>query len=81
MFKKKIAYGAKNFPWILNQKKNKIFSKATKLNVAENLHKNDFFAIELCLYSFTKDDMNFIVKCFKKVWKDLKLGIKNRNFD
>jgi perosamine synthetase len=77
MFKKKIAYGTKNFPWILNQKKNKIFSKKTKLNVAENLHKKDFFAIELCLYNFTKNDMNFIVKCFKKVWKDLKLGTKN----
>ena len=76
MFKKKIAYGTQNFPWNLNQKKNKIFSKTNKLNIAENLHKNDFFAIELCLFNFTKEDMNFIVKCFKKVWKDLKLGIK-----
>ncbi len=80
MFKNKIAYGTKNFPWILNQKKNKKFFKNDKLNVAENLQKNDFFAIELCLYNFTKNDMNFIVKCFKKVWKDFQLGTKKYKF-
>ena len=52
----------------LESKKEKIFSKATKLN-AENLHKNDFFRIVLIW--FYKRHMNFIVKCFKKYGKTL----------
>jgi perosamine synthetase len=71
MYKKKIAYGTKNFPWSLNKK---ISFKKESLPIAENLHKNDFFAIELCLYDFNFKDIEFIVKNFKKAWNELNIN-------
>ena len=72
--KKKIAYGTKNFPWSLNKINKKINFKKESLPIAENLHKNDFFAIELCLYDFNFKDIEFIVKNFKKAWNELNIN-------
>ena len=73
MYKKKIAYGINNFPWksVFNKK---IYNyNKEKLPIAEEMHKKKFFAIELCLYDLNERDTNYIVNCFKKVWKMLKI--------
>ena len=40
---------------------------------AEYFHKKSFIKFEVCLFDFTKDDINFIIKAFKDVWKELKI--------
>lgn len=70
IFKYKIAYGTKGFPWSLNSKK---FEKKYKYNckVAEGMHKKSFMGIEVCLFNLGKNDIDLIVKAFLKVWKKI----------
>jgi hypothetical protein len=71
MYQKKIAYGSKHFPWSLN--KNNVSYNKGICPVAENLHQNSFFGIEMCIYNLSLKDVIFIAKAFKKVWKKLNL--------
>ena len=73
LYKKKIAYGKKNFPWKSNFNKNIYDYNKEKLPIAEKMHKKTFMAIELCLFDFSADDIHYIVNCFNKVWKKLKI--------
>lgn len=71
MFQKKIAYGKKGFPWSLN--KNKVnYSKGT-LPISENLRDKNLICLEMCVYAFSKKDIEFIANSFSKVWKKLKI--------
>tara|TARA_B100000787_G_C16198045_1_gene302458 strand:+ start:2034 stop:3266 length:1233 start_codon:yes stop_codon:yes gene_type:complete len=73
MFKKKIAYGNKGFPWNSNFYKGKVsYSRGTCPN-AEYLHEKSFIKFEICLYDLSIADVNFIISSFKKVWKELKI--------
>ena len=71
MYKKKIAYGKKNFPWKSNFNKSTFINKNEKLINAEFLHNFSFIAIELCLHNFSEKDAHYIASCFKKTWKAL----------
>ncbi len=71
MYQKKIAYGSKHFPWSFN--KNNVSYNKGICPVAEGLHQNSFFGIEMCIYNLTLKDVIFISKAFKKVWKKLNL--------
>ena len=73
-YKKKIAYGTRHFPWKLNKNDKKNNTDNKNLDIAERLHREKFFAIELCLFNFNNRDIYFIINCFKKVWD--KLNIK-----
>ncbi len=73
MFQKKIAYGNKGFPWNSNFYKGKVSYKMGTCPNAEYFHKKSFIKFEVCLFDFTKDDINFIIKAFKDVWKELKI--------
>mgnify|MGYP001318458063 CR=1 FL=1 len=66
IFKKKIAYGNKSFPWSLNKKKYN-YNKGI-CPIAENLNDNDFLGIEMCKFDFSKKDLDNIVNSFKKVF-------------
>ena len=68
IFKNKIAYGSKGFPWSLNQNNNYL---NTKCPVAEDLHNRSFFRIPLAEYNFSQNDINSIVKSFYKIWNNL----------
>ena len=68
IFKNKIAYGKKNFPWSLQKKTKKKTSTCLK---SEYLNKNVFFAIEVCLYELNNKDIDLIIKSFEKVWKKI----------
>ncbi len=74
IFRKKIAYGTKGFPW---KHFNSTVSYSKKnFKITEDLHNNKFFGILLCAYNFREDDMKFIVKKFIKVWKKIGLNVE-----
>ena len=70
MYKKKIAYGSKGFPWNYNLKnfKKKYFYKC---EIAEKLQNKTFIGLEVCLFDLNKKDINLIAKSFEKVWKKI----------
>ncbi len=70
MYKKKIAYGKKNFPWSIS--KHKIKYDKGMCPIAEKLNKESFLFIELCDFDLTKKDLALICKSFHKVWRDIK---------
>lgn len=72
IFKYKIAYGTKGFPWSIYGKK---FKKKYKYSckVAEQMHKNTFMGIEVCRFDLNKRDIDLIIESFLKVWKKIKI--------
>tara|TARA_Y100000590_G_C15270226_1_gene844734 strand:- start:198 stop:698 length:501 start_codon:yes stop_codon:yes gene_type:complete len=70
IFKKKIAYGTKNFPWKLNNL-NKSY-KHKKCLIAEELHNKSYFALGIASYDLSIKDIDSIIKAFEKVWKSFK---------
>ena len=68
MFKKKIAYGKKNFPWSINKNFKKKYAYNDLINT-EYLHNEAFFAMEVCLYDFSIKDVEYIKEKFVSVWK------------
>ncbi len=73
MFQKKIAYGNKGFPWNSQFYKGKVSYKIGTCKNAEYLHFKSFIKFETCLYDLSKEDVNFVIKGFKTVWKELKI--------
>ncbi len=78
LFKKKIAYGKKDFPWNLNKNRSYKY-KIGDLPVAEDLHFKSYIGIGLTHYNFTTDDIYYIINAFRKVWTKLGLKIINDN--
>ena len=66
LFQKKIGY-YKNFPWCLN--KNKIDYKKGICPNAEFLNDKSFIGLNLCNYDYSKNDLKYIIKCFKEIWQ------------
>lgn len=71
MYQYKIAYGSKGFPWNSEIYKKNITYKKGICPVAENLHFKSYLGLSFDLYDFTLNDINLIIKSFKKVWKKL----------
>ena len=71
IFKKKIAYGLKNFPWSLNKKYKKYNYSKNSLPVTERLHNSDLIKFGLCRHKFKNNDIELIIQAFKKVWTQL----------
>ena len=66
MYQNKIAYGSKGFPWTIAS--NDISYKKGICPVAENLHDNSFLGIQMCLHEYKENEIELILKAFKKVW-------------
>jgi perosamine synthetase len=78
VFKKKIAYGKKNYPWTLN--KNRSYNyKRGDMPIAEDLHFKSYIGIGLTHYDFSSNDIIYIIKVFREVWTKLGLKIFNDN--
>jgi len=71
LFKNKIAYGRKGFPW--STYNNKIVYKNNLCPVAEDLQKKTFIGFEISLFDLSKKDVIKISEAFIKVWKCLKI--------
>ena len=73
MFQKKIAYGNKGFPWNSSIYRGKVSYKLGTCPNAEFFHKKSFIKFEVCLFDLSNEDVQFIVKAFRDVWKDLQI--------
>lgn len=71
IFQKKIAYGNKGFPWISNFYNNQVKYNKGICPTAERLEDKTFIQIGLCNYEWTDQEVDLIVKAFKKVWQNL----------
>ena len=71
MFKHKIAYGSKGFPWTSPHTTNTYEYGLGLCPVAEELHAKTFLGINLCMYEYHPDDIEKIAAAFIKVWGNL----------
>ena len=71
MYQRKIAYGKKGFPWTIARRN--ISYKKGICPVAENIEDNQFIALMLQEFDFTRRDTELIIKAFKKVWSQAHL--------
>ena len=71
MYQKKVAYGKKGFPWSSDICKRDVDYSKGICPVAEKLHDISFMGFEMCLYELGEDDLNRVVRVFKKVWDNL----------
>tara|TARA_B100000787_G_scaffold170235_1_gene165062 strand:+ start:2746 stop:3972 length:1227 start_codon:yes stop_codon:yes gene_type:complete len=69
MFRNKIAYGKKGFPWSMFNKSIK-YEKGLCKN-AEELHDKNFFYLAICAYDYKISDMKKYIHKFRKVWKKI----------
>lgn len=72
IYKKKIAFGSKGYPWRLSKRNKKIIYKKGLCPNAEKLHEKTFFYFPICNYQLTNKDIDLVIKTFKKVWLNLK---------
>ena len=74
MYKYKIAYGSKGFPWnIFDKDKNINYSKGICPN-AEKLHFYSYLAFSPFYYEMNKREIKFLLNGFVKTWQQLKLN-------
>ena len=71
MYKNKLAYGTKGFPWSSNICKRDIKYGEGTCPVAEKLNKENLILLELCVHEYSKKEVELVVKCFKKVWANI----------
>lgn len=71
IFQNKIAYGTQGFPWTSPYASREISYARGTCPVAESLHAKTFLGINICLNDYSEDDVNQVVKAFRKVWGNL----------
>jgi dTDP-4-amino-4,6-dideoxygalactose transaminase len=71
MYQKKIAYGNSGFPWSSDVCRREVSYAKGICPVAEELHAVSHMNILLCAYDFSDEDIDLIIRAFKKVWSNL----------
>ena len=71
IYQKKIAFGSRGFPWIINGLKSKVSYKKGICPIAENLHNDSYLGFELCQFQMGKQETDLFINAFKKVWKNI----------
>jgi len=71
MYQKKTAYGRNGFPWVPGICKREISYDKGICPVAEKLQDVRYMGIELCVYQYTDEEVDLIIKAFHKVWDNL----------
>jgi perosamine synthetase len=71
MYQQKIAYGSNGFPWNSEICKREVNYQKGICPIAEDLHDNTFISIGLCNHEFNDDDVDLVIKMFRKVWAQL----------
>jgi perosamine synthetase len=72
IFKKKICFGSKGYPFILNSRNKKIIYKEGLCKVAENLNSKKVILTNIIYPPFTIKDMDKFILAIKKVIKNKK---------
>jgi len=71
LFRHKIAYGSKGFPWKSPYCTRDIQYGPGLCPVAEELHRQTFLGLNICMNELPTDDVALIIKAFCKVWSQL----------
>lgn len=71
MFRNKIAYGSKGFPWSSPYCESNIRYESGTCPVAEKLHNEDFIGICTCLNTYETGEAELVVEAFHKIWTQL----------
>ena len=71
MYKNKIAYGSKGYPWNVGNIKSNISYNKGICPVAEELHFKSYLGLSIDLYDLKIKDIDNIIKSFEKVWENL----------
>jgi len=73
LFQQKIAYGSKGFPFTAPWHEGEIDYSEGICPVVERLHTTELFTHELMQPQMTREDMDDVVKAFRKVWENREL--------
>lgn len=68
MFRNRIAYGRRGFPWTSPYCAREIAYGPGLCPIAEALHAENFLGINLCMHEYEPADVDLIVAAFRKVW-------------
>jgi dTDP-4-amino-4,6-dideoxygalactose transaminase len=68
MFKEKIAFGRKNYPWSLTRRGRSIKYQEDLCPVAERIQNYEYLGLNICEYELNDDELDGIILAFKKVW-------------
>ncbi len=71
MFRHRIAYGTKGFPWNSPYCSRDIQYGPGLCPVAEKLHSETFIGLNVCMNELPPEDVALIVAAFQKVWSQL----------
>jgi perosamine synthetase len=71
LFRHKIAYGTKGFPWNSPYCSSKIQYGQGLCPVAEKLHSETFLGLNICMNELPTEDVSVIIEAFRKVWSQL----------
>jgi perosamine synthetase len=71
MYQQKIAFGSKGFPWVSDICSREVSYAKGICPVAERLNDSSFIGLGLCTYDLTGEDVQLIIRAFKKVWGNL----------
>ncbi len=73
MFRHKIAYGTKGFPWTSPYCTSNVEYGPGMCPIAEKLHNETFLGLNICMNELPPADVALVVKAFHKVWSQLEL--------
>lgn len=71
MFRHRIAFGSGGFPWTSPYARRQITYGPGLCPVAEKLHAETFFFLNLCMFEYEPADVDLVIAAFHKVWRNL----------
>ena len=73
MYQKKIGYGKKGFPWTADFARKISLMKKESVQLQKKLNEETYLGFGMCVYDLNDDDIDLIIKAFKKVWENINL--------
>jgi len=67
----RVAYGTSGFPWTSKYVDREVIYCKGLCPIAEELHEQSFFGLNLCMFELNDEDVNQILESFRKVWNNL----------
>jgi len=77
MYQQKVAYGSNGFPWTSDICHRDVNYKKGICPVAEELNDSTYLGFGMCVYDLSNEDIDLIIKAFKKVWSNIEEIKKN----
>lgn len=77
MYQKKMAYGSRGFPWTSDICHRDVNYAKGICPTAEELNDSTYLGFGMCVYDLSDQDIDLIVRAFKKVWASLELLASN----